>query len=617
MYRQDSAWYHLAFSANFFQTAHTGGLLFTDPLRLAAWFYPQNSELLHGVGMVGFDSDFLSPLVNLGWMALALLAAWCVGRPFGLAPLTLIAAAILFASNMMQTQAGNAPNDMPALFFLLAMIAVLVNAGAARARSAAAGSSSRTFAGVTPGPLFAAALAAGLAVGTKVTLLPAIGVLTLSLVMLVPREVRWRSLGIWSAGILLAGGFWYVRNLVHAGNPFPWVGLGILPEPDQTQIYPRPPHSIAGYLGSPGVWVDWFAPGFKTMLGLLWPLLLAAAAAGLALALRQGEDRLLRALGLAGVVSAAAYVLVPIGAPGTEGEPYGFSSNLRYLAPALLIGLLAAVLTAARRRVPLAWIAAALTLPFAAAALASDAWSRGEIRGALLLAVLLVGAPVTLVRIARSGVSRAALGAAAALALGVALLGYSEQRTYAEQRYLATLIPPLDNPGFRSAEEWEPVQEWARRQRGERIGLVGPAAAFGQYIFYGEDLSNRVRYIGEPGPHGAMRPIDNCQQWLMTVNAGGYDYVVITPPLSVGPTALALEEAWTRGDPAVEEVLRSEPASIYRVRGRLDPYRCATLPQSNPFPWSGQGAPSDGLGTSSGLGAPGGGLGLPGLEPLR
>ena len=52
MYYQDTTWYHMSFSARFAQTGHVGPLHFTDPLKLAAWFYPQNSELLHGVGIV-------------------------------------------------------------------------------------------------------------------------------------------------------------------------------------------------------------------------------------------------------------------------------------------------------------------------------------------------------------------------------------------------------------------------------------------------------------------------------------------------------------------------------------------------------------------------------------
>jgi len=187
-----------------------------------------------------------------------------------------------------------------------------------------------------------------------------------------------------------------------------------------------------------------------------------------------------------------------------------------------------------------------------------------------------------------------------AAVLLVFLLGYHEQRTYMRQRYLANLTPPAETPGFRSASEWEPVQAWARKQRGRRIGLVGPPGAFGQYIFYGNDLSNHVQYIGEPGPHGAYRPINNCPEWRGAVNAGAYDYLVITPSLSVGPTSEPEEDLWTREDPGAVEVLGSASASVFRIRGPLDPNGCASLPPIL-IPWSGQGVP--------------GGIGGPPLPP--
>ena len=106
------------------------------PASSTAWFYPQNSELLHAVGIVALDSDFLSPLINLGWLALALLAAWCIGRPYAVGPATLLGAAVVLDSEMIVgSQAGNAPNDIVGLFFLLALLAFLVN-GAATARAA-------------------------------------------------------------------------------------------------------------------------------------------------------------------------------------------------------------------------------------------------------------------------------------------------------------------------------------------------------------------------------------------------------------------------------------------------------------------------------------------------
>jgi hypothetical protein len=54
----------------------------SDPVTV---FYPASSELLHAVGMVVMGSDVLSTVMNLGWLALALLAAWCLGRCFGVA----------------------------------------------------------------------------------------------------------------------------------------------------------------------------------------------------------------------------------------------------------------------------------------------------------------------------------------------------------------------------------------------------------------------------------------------------------------------------------------------------------------------------------------------------
>ena len=52
MYYQDTTWYHMSFSGRFAQTGEVGPLHLTDPLKLTAWYYPQNSELLHAIPMV-------------------------------------------------------------------------------------------------------------------------------------------------------------------------------------------------------------------------------------------------------------------------------------------------------------------------------------------------------------------------------------------------------------------------------------------------------------------------------------------------------------------------------------------------------------------------------------
>src|SRR3954452_17003524 len=149
MYYQDTTWYHMSFSARFAQTGDVGPLHFTDPLKLAAWFYPQNSELLHGIGIVFLKTDFLSPLMNLMWLALCLLAAWCVGRPYAIGGGTMLGAGGVLDSEMLVgSQAGQGPNDVAGLFFLMTALAFLVDgaasahasfAGGPRARAAGAG----------------------------------------------------------------------------------------------------------------------------------------------------------------------------------------------------------------------------------------------------------------------------------------------------------------------------------------------------------------------------------------------------------------------------------------------------------------------------------------------
>ena len=80
MYLPNTTWHNAPFAARFVQDAQVGALHMTEVLRLTVWFYPQNSELLHSVGILFLDSDFLSPLMNIGWMC-ALPAGGLVLRP--------------------------------------------------------------------------------------------------------------------------------------------------------------------------------------------------------------------------------------------------------------------------------------------------------------------------------------------------------------------------------------------------------------------------------------------------------------------------------------------------------------------------------------------------------
>ena len=129
--------------------------------------------------MLFFDRDIVSPLINLGWLAVALLAAWCIGRPYGLGPQALIGASIALGSqSLVEFQAGEALNDITGVAFMLAAVALLVNGYAARRRRDRAADGCRTRparprrSAVAPRAggstrRWCAGLAAGLAAGTS------------------------------------------------------------------------------------------------------------------------------------------------------------------------------------------------------------------------------------------------------------------------------------------------------------------------------------------------------------------------------------------------------------------------------------------------------------------
>ena len=139
MYLPNTTWHNAPFAARFVQDHQVGALHFTEVLNLTVWFYPQNSELLHSAGILFLGNDFLSPLINIGWMSLCLLAAWSFARPYGGGPAAVLAIALVLDANMLLLyQPGDAKNDIGGLFFLLASAAILVNADAQRRHGGAA-----------------------------------------------------------------------------------------------------------------------------------------------------------------------------------------------------------------------------------------------------------------------------------------------------------------------------------------------------------------------------------------------------------------------------------------------------------------------------------------------
>jgi hypothetical protein len=626
MYYQDTTWYHMSFSGRFFQTGHIGPLHFTDPLKLAVWFYPQNSELLHGVGMVFLKTDFLSPLINLMWCALCLLAAWCVGRPYAIGGVTVLGAAVVLDSNMMVgSQAGQAPNDVAGLFFLMAALAFLVDGAASahaareaiKARRASAvtavlppetapaaanpGGSSpsteelelgvvedvpvegdpRALATVGAGPLFMAGLAAGLGIGTKITLLATIAAFTIGVIILGGRQHWLRALGIWLGGVVITCGFWYGRNFVYALNPFPQIrkiGPIHLPGPDQISLYPRPPHKIAEYYNDPLVWTHKLTPVLHERLGPLWPVILAVVIVALVWAFFKGGSALMRILAVTGMVAGIAYIFTPLTASGDPYDGSGFDANLRYVAPVLTVGFLLLPLIPWFRHGKRPWILIGLfTVLLIQGTVIQSNWEFKHHLASIGMAFLIVGVPALLVAGFRARLNPVLLvSVGVVMAITAVALGRVRENYYLDHRYVTAARPPLGG-GFRASPEWQPLQDWGRKASHERIGVFGRASAFGQYFFYGNDLSNHVQYIGEEGNHGTFRPIYTCALWRQTINQGDYDYIVTTPAIGVIETVAPPQNLWTSHDPNVRTVIQSGPAAVYKIDGPLDPSTCAQL----------------------------------------
>ena len=409
--------------------------------------------------------------------------------------------------------------------------------------------------------------------------------LSVAVVVLAGPGRRWVAAGWWFVAAILGGGFWYLRNLVVAGNPIPEVhSLGpiSLPHPDRLQEG-RPDFTIAHYATDTGIWREYFGPGLHEAFGALWPLVIAAALAAALLALLHGRDRILRWVGAVALFGALAYLFTPLSAAGAEGEPVGFGINIRYVIPALLAGIVLLPLDRwldGRRR---QWgVIAALVLVFLVTNRPDDALHDQARVFAFFLVALVILLPALLLYLRSRGAGAALLaGSAAALVVCLVAIGYPLQRHYLENRFA--------NDG--SAEEQIPgmhlnsAYRWARGVEDARIGLAGTTAGFAGYGFYGTDLSNRVRYLGEDSPHGGFNAISSCAAFRAAVNDADLDYLVTAPFLNFlhpGDPVQSPEARWLRGESAVQPVLRSGPVTVWRVEGELSPGGCggANAPRS-------------------------------------
>ena len=525
MLEWDTHWYHAPVAARF---SETGDLTRLHAVNNSAdTFLPFNTELLHAVGMVATGRDVLSPLVNLGWLAFAVLAAWCLGRFWNAGAAGVAATAVVVTTPVMvYASAGSAGNDLAGMALVLAAAAFVVRGAA------------------SPRMVGLAGLAAGLAVGTKLTMIAPVLALTAVLAVAWVRERAPRTAVVWLGAILVTGGFWYLRNAVRAHNPFPWFELSIgswTLLPSSTELPPDcGTTSVAERLTDLDVVRDVFRPALASAFGPRWGIILVVALAGAVLAL-WGERRQ-RGLAVVALISGAAYLVTPATAGGTISGASCFDYNTRFATPALALGLVLFALVSAGwgRYARLGAVGLVLLLaavpPFSASRLAA------AVVGGLL------GAAVVHFRVATS--RRLVPVGAAAVVGAVVVSGWFVQDFYYEHRYAAGSLP-------------EPIEASARALHDRNHLRIAVGGFRAHYALYDAGLTNRVELPVVEGPHGTLERITTCRAWQEALRNGRYDYVVTYGTEATRPPS---EADWTRAFPGATRVLRDGLNELFALR---------------------------------------------------
>jgi hypothetical protein len=562
----DSIGYHLPHAASYAQTGQIGAIRYTDDSYLTG-LYPATAELFHALGIVLMGNDVLSPGINLIWLLLTLLAAWCIGSVRGFGSMSMLAASLVMATPMMVgSNAGTADNDLLGVFFVMAALALWMHA---------ANLPMTDTRGYRGGSIIAAVVA-GLALSVRMNLLPPVGALMLAAIAFAPSGRRRSTTGWWIGGLVLGGGYWYVRNLIAVGNPLPWFSFGVLPTPQPPPLQQRNNYSLAEYATHPGILRHWLVPALDLNLGPWWPALVAAAIIGPLVCVFFRRDRVILAAALTALASLVAYPLTPLTACGPWGHPYCLAFNIRFGAPALTLALavtpLALLFMSQLGR--LAATAGLATLFVATVALPRLWAGDYNLTGAdasvilvLMVAVIVILRPSSLIPRGHPLVRATAAALALSLVLAGVALGYSGTRDYLSHRY-------TDSYGrFAIYRVWR----WARGLHHTRIALSGTFGWFFSYPLWGVDDSNRVAYLGQHGPNGSFRRITSCRAWRTALNRGHYQYVVTTARAVFFTTRVvhSPEVGWTRTDPAARLVLSPNSAiQVFRLTGPLDPDRC-------------------------------------------
>ncbi len=540
----DSMQYHLSQAAYF---AQTGSIDHIHQTRVSdgTQFYPFDVELLDTVAMFGPHPDVAVLVLNLLFLWLAFVACWMIGARWSLAPPAVAGLSFVFALPLVVgASSGPGLNDVPAVAFLLAAIAVASHAEQIREARWL------TAAGIC-------GLALGLAGGTKVPVLELVPFIALTLVAVAPAR-RWATLGTVSGAAVVTGGFWYIRNWVLVGSPMPDVDLTIaghglhgVPHP----LIARLDYTVAHYATNGDVIHHFFIPQMRAVFTPLWPALLILAIFGIVDAIIEPADRFRRMLGVTTAIGFVLYLFTPTGALGPPGQPLLFGSNLRYAIPAFSLALLLAATAPVLRRVS-SWVALVLTVLTVVALTSSRtaaylSWRDGARAG---VALALAAGAVLAVRRTDATVLTAAAAVAGLIVVGG--VGYAAQRHYLGHRY-----------GDRTPTGL--LYGSANRLQHQRIGVIGPL----QYPFFGPKLDNIVTAVGHYEGRHYFAPATTCTQLRQDLAAGRYQFVVIEPD-GIVPTTADTYASWVGSLPGARPLVQTAAGSMVALPAAITAVGC-------------------------------------------
>jgi hypothetical protein len=276
----DVLWYHLARAAFWKQQHAITYIPAANDARLNG--FPPNAEIADSFTMILGKTERFAGFVQLSALAATMVAVAGIARRIGLSVRQALFGALLFATlPVVVLQSATALNDLVFGSFLACCAYLLFS--------------------WTRVSLVLAALALGLAIGTKITALLALPVLALLGAFLYPRR-RWPALVLVGAGGIALGSYWYLFNLAKAGH----LGGKFAQASHATQVQHGKTYSVAGVVAHTlRLAIDAVDPSGSVGRDRL--LYLVAAAAILVLGLRTR-----RRAGVVGMVIAAALAAVPL-----------------------------------------------------------------------------------------------------------------------------------------------------------------------------------------------------------------------------------------------------------------------------------------------------------------